>query len=241
MDGDVNIFVATPCYGGQMQAAFATSLINLVNVFNKSGIKYKLQFTVNESHITRARNEIAALFMGDTEYTHLFFIDSDIRFKAEDVYKLATAGKDFIVGAYPKKGIPINYVWNPKVKDGYMKVEEGLIEVLDGGCGFMCISRKVLEEVKKAHPELKYKPNSKILKDREELHEHCYDYFGTFIDDDGVWLSEDYALCRRWQSLGGRIFLDPSIKLNHIGTYEFEGDVNKIFNWDEFVPSEKAE
>ena len=37
-------------------------------------------------------------------------------------------------------------------------------------------------------------------------------------------------LFRRWQKIGGEIWLDPNTKLNHIGTYTFEGDVGKIIN-----------
>jgi hypothetical protein len=37
------------------------------------------------------------------------------------------------------------------------------------------------------------------------------------------YLSEDYAFCRRWRSLGGRVWLDTRGKLTHIGTHEFEG------------------
>ena len=46
--------------------------------------------------------------------------------------------------------------------------------------------------------------------------------------DDNRYLSEDYTFCRRWQKIGGEIWLDPNTKLNHIGTYTFEGDVSKV-------------
>jgi hypothetical protein len=46
--------------------------------------------------------------------------------------------------------------------------------------------------------------------------------------DDNRYLSEDYTFCRRWQKIGGEIWLDLSTKLNHCGAYTFEGDVSKI-------------
>ena len=46
--------------------------------------------------------------------------------------------------------------------------------------------------------------------------------------DDNRYLSEDYTFCRRWQKTGGEIWLDLSTRLNHCGSYTFEGDVGKI-------------
>jgi hypothetical protein len=39
----------------------------------------------------------------------------------------------------------------------------------------------------------------------------------------GHYLSEDYAFCQRWRSIGGTLWLDTRGELTHIGTHEFEG------------------
>jgi hypothetical protein len=41
-------------------------------------------------------------------------------------------------------------------------------------------------------------------------------------------LSEDYTFCRRWQQIGGDIWLDPRVALNHVGHYTFRGNVRKM-------------
>ena len=41
-----------------------------------------------ESLITRARNNCVATFLENKEWTHLFWIDSDIGFSAEAFYRL---------------------------------------------------------------------------------------------------------------------------------------------------------
>ncbi len=38
-----------------------------------------------------------------------------------------------------------------------------------------------------------------------------------------TYLSEDYAFCRRWRDLGGRIWLDTEGVLTHTGTIDFTG------------------
>ena len=34
--------------------------------------------------------------------------------------------------------------------------------------------------------------------------------------------------CNQWRNVGGKIWLDPSIKLDHIGTYIYEGDIQQV-------------
>jgi hypothetical protein len=37
------------------------------------------------------------------------------------------------------------------------------------------------------------------------------------------YLSEDYAFCRRWQMMGGKIYADCMTTLGHIGNLRFSG------------------
>ena len=49
-----------------------------------------------------------------------------------------------------------------------------------------------------------------------------YALFDCAIDENtGEYLSEDYAFCRRWRKIGGKIWLDTESRLVHIGTHEF--------------------
>ena len=58
--------------------------------------------------------------------------------------------------------------------------------------------------------------------------------FDTMIDPvDRRYLSEDYTFCRRWQEIGGDIWLDPSISLNHYGHFCFQGNPSAIINFNE--------
>jgi hypothetical protein len=49
------------------------------------------------------------------------------------------------------------------------------------------------------------------------------------IGDDGTYLSEDFAFCKRWTDMGGEIWADLSSKLNHIGPMAFCGDLSSQF------------
>ena len=41
--------------------------------------------------------------------------------------------------------------------------------------------------------------------------------------DTGIYLSEDYAFCRRWRDLGGEVWLDTQGVLVHVGPSDFQG------------------
>lgn len=48
----------------------------------------------------------------------------------------------------------------------------------------------------------------------------------------GRYLSEDYAFCRRWRDLGGKVFVDTQSKLAHHGTFTYRGDFGAAFAQD---------
>jgi hypothetical protein len=43
--------------------------------------------------------------------------------------------------------------------------------------------------------------------------------------DSGRYLSEDYAFCRRWRDMGGKIWVDLDCKLVHLGQHLFGGEL----------------
>ncbi len=254
-------FVATPCYGGQLMEPYFRSTVKLMTFFNQHQIPLAFGTIANESLVTRARNVLLAYFL-NSDYTHLLHIDADIEFQVEDVLKLYAANKDVAVGAYPKKGVAwqrikesiatdptkamtdkdiasfgSDYAVNFKFVNKEAKsiaVENGLIKLHDAGTGFMMIRREAILKLLKAYPEIKY--NNDVAIGNHDLSDKFYALFDTMIDPvDRRYLSEDYTFCRRWQEIGGDIWLDPSISLNHYGHFCFQGNPNAIINWGEPV------
>jgi hypothetical protein len=43
------------------------------------------------------------------------------------------------------------------------------------------------------------------------------------------YLSEDYAFCRLWQKIGGKIYADIISGMTHMGSYSFKGNVATQF------------
>ena len=227
-----NIFFATPCYGGQITDQYFLSMFRLTQELIKYNINFRITTLRNESLVPRARNILNAMFLEAKECTHLMFIDADIEFEPESVIRMLAMDKELITGAYPKKTLPVDYAINLKIDDKektQVKVDMGAVEVLDASTGFWLMKREVVDKMIEGYPELFYLNDSSI---DPKFNQYCYSFFDTIHDpDDNRYLSEDYTFCRRWQKIGGSIWLDPNTKLNHVGSYTFEGDVNKIFNW----------
>lgn len=226
-----NIFFATPCYGGLITDQFFLSMFKTTQTLIQHGINFRVTTLRNESLISRARNILTAMFL-ESNCTHLMFIDADIEWESDSIIRMLAMDKNIIAGAYPKKTLPIDYAINLKFIDKERKqvrVDNGAIEVLDASTGFFMIKREVIERMVEHYPELFYVNDSSI---DPKYNKYCYSLFDTIHDpDDNRYLSEDYTFCRRWQKMGGDIWLDPNTKLNHVGSYTFQGDVNKIFNW----------
>ncbi len=227
-----NIFFATPCYGGQITDQYFLSMFRLTQELIKYNINFRITTLRNESLVPRARNILNAMFLEAKECTHLMFIDADIEFEPESVIRMLAMDKELITGAYPQKTLPVDYAINLKFADKektQVKVDMGAVEVLDASTGFWLMKREVVDKMIEGYPELFYLNDSSI---DPKFNQYCYSFFDTIHDpDDNRYLSEDYTFCRRWQKIGGSIWLDPNTKLNHVGSYTFEGDVNKIFNW----------
>jgi hypothetical protein len=178
---------------------------------------------VNESLIPRGRNNLVAKFMANKAATHLMFIDADIRFDSESIMRMIMHDTTVVCGLYPMKGLPIKYVLNT-VPDG--RQVGSLFEVSTSGTGFMMISRKVIEELIEKMPELKYKDSLNL---GEQYSDFMYALFDTMIDENGHYLSEDWTFCKRVREVLHRpIWVDTDIKLDHLGTYNFSGDVSQI-------------
>lgn len=229
-----HIHFGIPCYGGQITEPCFTSFLRFILLAQRAGLQWSLDTMVNESLVTRARNNLMSKMMTNEKATHFMFIDADIRFQPDAILSMIAKEKDVIGGLYPKKALPISYVIN--VKSG-TKIQNDLFEVDTMGTGFMMFKREVYEKLIAAHPETKYVDDVGLGKQFEP---HMYSIFDTVIDENGHYLSEDWTFCRRWKALGGKIYAHAGVLLNHSGHYEFVGDLSVLTKNTKADPSKPA-
>ena len=231
------IFLSTPCYGGLCLEKYMKSIIQLQMLLMREGIQLMLDTTENESLVHRARNVSIGRFMQKTDADFFMFIDADVEFDAHSVLRLLNSGHEVSVAVYPKKVV----MWD-QAREAAEKGDErnmallssslvanigaskrsvvnGFVEVLDGPTGFMMISREALTKMHEHYPELTCKNDHQ----NRDFDEYCA-IFDCMIDPDSKrYLSEDYAFCRRWQQIGGKIYADCNTTLGHVGNLPFHG------------------
>jgi hypothetical protein len=217
-----HLHIGMPCYGGNVSEPTMTSLLRFILMAQQVGLNWSLDTMVNESLVTRARNNLMAKMMTNQSATHFMFIDADIRFQPESILQMMACDKDVIGGLYPKKALPVNYVINLKRET---KVQGDIFTVDTMGTGFLLFKRHVYEKLCAAHPECKYVDDVGLGKQYEPT---MYSIFDVAIDEKGHYLSEDWLFCRRWSAMGGEIWAHGKVLLNHIGHYEFVGDLSKM-------------
>jgi hypothetical protein len=243
-----SLFVATPCFGGQVTANYANSMLRLQSACRAEAVDFEWLLLGGDALITRARADLVAHFLDRPGATHLLFIDADIGFEPLEVFRLLAFGADVAAGAYPAKridwqrvrdviaaGVPapqssaLEYVF--EVDDPtHIVGRNGFAKARYAGTGFLMIRRDALTKLCAAHPELRYRRTS-ITIDPLGNSPNRYALFDTMIDPvSGVYLSEDYAFCRRWTDLGGEIWIDIESKLTHVGPIAFVGDFATQFS-----------
>jgi len=237
-----SVMVATPMYGGMCTGGYVHGLLHTAAFLKELGVTFSWAQITNESLITRARNELARLFL-DRQFDYLMFIDADISFDGRAVATLLAADEDIVCGVYPKKEIAWDRVIeaarsgaeNPKDHAGAFAFniltnqenttdERGIVEIRHGATGFMLIKRTVFETLMPHVPTYRIgsftDPNT-----GKYINPLTHEFFATSIDSSGALLSEDYHFCELWRKHGGKVHANPFIQLQHTGTYTYTGNL----------------
>jgi hypothetical protein len=225
-----NLYIATPCYGAMLNAAYVHSLLRTSNRLALANIPHTPAFVPGDSLITRARNVLVAQFMAGP-WSHLFFIDGDLRWEPEAVLRLLAAAQhpdiEVACGVYPKKCVPpefpLNFIMGAD-RQLNQHADTGYIEIKDAPTGFLMIRRSAFERMMAAYPERRC-----VLRADVPAEEATYEYalFDCLIDN-GRYLSEDFGFSRLWQRIGGKVWMDPEITLSHYGQYEYRASVSSL-------------
>jgi hypothetical protein len=200
----------------------------------------------SEALITRARQNVVAQFLANEAATHLLFIDADIGFEPDQVFRLFDFDADVTAAIYPLKRIDwakvaaaaaanreklhsssLTYVLG--IADvSQVETRDGFARAQYAATGFLMLKRQMLLAMIERYPESRYahehRPNDPL-----DNSPWRYALFNCFVDETGTYLSEDFSFCRRWTDMGGEIWVDLNSRLTHVGTVNFEGDL-----WTQF-------
>lgn len=215
------VLIGTPCYDGKVDCWFAKSLLETVKEAQKRDVHVHAIYVSYDSLIQRARNRVIKLAL-EGGYDDLFFIDSDCEWEPEWFFRLLDRPEPVVGAALIKKGDKEGYTVRITNKNLRYNEDKKLIQVDGVGTGFMKVSRFAFEKIWEVSAPYDYEG---------QQHRMVFD----IKVENGELISEDYVFGYKWQQLGYRVWLDPTITINHIGIKKFEGDFSKFLQKLEYV------
>ena len=231
-----SIFIALPAYDFKVSLKLAISLARVAQAAPQHGIDIQIGSVCGCSVVSRARNLLTKDFL-ESKCTDLIFIDSDINFEPEDVFRLmawTTDPKKGIVAGVPRiRGEERVYITALEYDDNQELTMNsmGLVRGMRVATAFMMVRRDVFETLVEAHPEWTY-----YDKKSDRMLPAIFDFMLT---EEG-YMGEDFLFCDRAREVGFEVWIDPTIKLGHMGVQEFLGDFGKDVLYPMIVPTQKV-
>lgn len=233
----VNIDIASPCYRLTYSSTFVVSLVNLLNTWRSTSIRYSFNF-IDTSDIELSRNYLLTQFYYKLQdATHILFVDNDMGFSPSLINRMIQLNESVVGVVAPRRQIDLKKLHeeadqpyekavaksvqflmrpaeDPQNKPGFMQVERC-------GAGILLISRDCVTRMIQCCPEILDK---NVRKYPSVVHE-----FETFltpfdkIQTPTKRASEDYAFCNRWVTqCGGKIYANVDSRIKHMGTLAVE-------------------
>lgn len=214
LDG-VRVFVGMPC-GPDLPFQTVSSLIKTEHALSQHGVVHDITLVSGCSIVEVARNKVLDEFLKVQAATHLFWIDSDIEWEAQDFLRILALGTKMpiVAGIYPAKREPYTFFIGRNA-DAQMKANEwGCLPVPGVGLGFCCVQRRVLEGMAREAPKVTCSQSP----DPVAWVFEC-DISG------GEFRGEDIRFFEQAASEGYQCWLDPTVTLGHIGNKAYKASI----------------
>jgi len=237
-----SLMVCTPCHS-DVTMHYTQAVLELQQLCIKKGIK--ITFTLLKSSlITQGRNLCVSSFL-ESPCTHMLFIDSDIYFRAESIFKMLDLDKELISIPYPLKTMMWDKLYQ-KFNEGAVKkagdihrflntypmkvenpddikLDNGVMEVTHSPTGCMLIKRSVFDKMIKKYPDKNIVQKTVIngeYVDRPNL----WNFFDCIHDPETkTYMGEDFSFCKLWKDIGGTCYVYVNDPIIHVGEHQYEG------------------
>lgn len=209
----VSVMVGMPA-GRDLPVQAVNALLASHDACVKRNIPISAVFISGCAIITKARDDVVGAFL-KSDATHLFCIDSDMVWSADDFIRLLAMSKlaGVVCGAYPAKLDPVTYFIKYNER-GMESGPFGLLSIEGCGLGFAVIPRHVVEQ---------------LAEKAESVYDGVSgeDRLQIFRTDtlDGEFRSEDMAFFADIRELGHNVWLDTGVNLSHMGTKQYTGSI----------------
>lgn len=210
----VSVYLGS-AYGRYLEPDHIQSVIRM--------LRYPVTFapTWNDAAISRARSKTATHFLMETGADVHVSIDSDIVFDPASVMQIAEQAQEYgIVGGLYVTRAGGKQCRPTSIFEADVPIEFGTdptpVPVKWLATGFIATARRVFERLAKDLPLCHRSESWKFYPFYQE-----YPVPSDRDPEDWVWLSEDYAFCDRAKLAGFQSYLNPAVRLLHLGQYPF--------------------
>jgi hypothetical protein len=218
--------IGMPVGSGSIPWPTAVSLMATIRACDREKLHVQISAPTGSSMVLWARSSIVGKFLA-SDCDRLFWIDSDLVWSPADFFRLVgfSANHDLISGAYTLKSTPPRFVVNYPEPDTYEVNKLGNIRIKSLAMGYTICKREVIEKIAATKGML-----------HDELSGVSYpDFFRVGRRANGGPIGEDIAFFEDAAELGFKAWLDPSIKLGHVGTKEYTGDVIAALGLEDYT------
>lgn len=223
----MTLLVATPVRG----AEYWTASITMGHFVFLRELQKAIPVEILDGTITfacdvvRGRNRLAATVLREfPNVSHVLWLDDDqfcedMTTGVQVVREMMSFGEDMVAAPYTNRRAPVRWVYQPFEKSPPIDAR-GLMEVRGVGFGFTMTSRACLERMSAAERKYTDIPNSHKV---ANIFGQLFDRLTPGDDpEDECLLSEDYAFCKRWREMGGKIHLYQRAGIIcHVGTHAY--------------------
>ena len=217
------IWIGLPCYGGTLTVLTYKSLMHDMFRIATAGEEVKIFDELGHADIYLLRAQIVANFLNDPDATDLVMVDSDVGWEPGGLQKLLSHDVDMVAGAYPKREDPLKFMFRSEMDAGgklYGDPGTGLLEVWGMPGGFMRCRRSMVEKMV-AHYKDELEALDNLVPTGRTV--RLFDPYWIKTPTGNRVLAEDYAFCQRWRDIGGKLYMDASIAMAHVGQKAFSG------------------
>lgn len=201
------VMLAVAAYDGRVHVEFMNSVIgSIVAAAEDAGWIVTLAVRSNDCHVDTAYNHLLKQFL-DSECECIVTVGSDQGWRPQDFVKLLRHDRDIVGGAPPKKERE-GEAYPVLIQSETIRADSaGLVECHTLGTGFLKLSRKAVETLAKG--ALIFDGGVPQILERQ-------------IIGGKLW-SGDNVLCLKARAAGFRVWLDPEMHFEHVGSKVWTG------------------
>jgi hypothetical protein len=209
------VLISAPSYDGKVNVWHATALAETSKIGLSRGINVVAVYMSYDALVQRARNDIFQMAY-ESEVDDLVFIDCDVDWNPEDLFRLLEHDVDVVAAPIIKK-TDEEHLYSVKLLGEYSPKENGLVEVDGCATGFFRVrfdAIKKMYEAAEPYQERQKQKSSRMV-------------FEVKVVDGSLW-AEDIIFCEKWRKMGGKVYIDPNINCGHSGEKRWVSDFS---NW----------